>query len=175
MRTAFFLGVDLVAVANRSSAPISPVALKASAGASETLPLVSVDQPRNFLDTCKKNGWMMYAAASPGSSKRSNRNQYLSVAALENPLKQHPCVLILGGEGEGLRPDIQRKASFHVGIEGQRVGQGRVDSLNVSVAAGLLCEAFLRKTSEAEDVVVGTSKVLPRSDKSRGYISNILF
>ena len=52
---------------------------------------------------------------------------------------------MLGGEGEGLRPNLRKRADFVVGIEGQRLGTGGVDSLNVSVAAGVLCEAFLRK------------------------------
>ncbi len=51
---------------------------------------------------------------------------------------------MLGGEGEGLRWLLQKKADFTVAIEGKRAGQGGVDSLNVSVAAGTLCEAFLR-------------------------------
>ena len=55
---------------------------------------------------------------------------------------------MLGGEGEGLRQILQRKADYIVGVEGQRIGQGGVDSLNVSVAAGVLCEAFLRRPLE---------------------------
>lgn len=145
MRTAFFLGVDTVAISNRSSAPVSPVAIKASAGASETLPLVSVSQPGNFIDECKSNGWKIYAAAAPNPGKRSGVGNYFSSSDMGSPVRNHPCILILGGEGEGLRWNIQRKADFDVGIDGPRIGQGKVDSLNVSVAAGLLCEAFLRK------------------------------
>ena len=52
---------------------------------------------------------------------------------------------MLGGEGEGLRPNLRKRADFVVGVEGQRLGKGGVDSLNVSVAAGVLCDAFLRK------------------------------
>ena len=51
---------------------------------------------------------------------------------------------MLGGEGDGLNPVLQKKADFNIGIGGQRRGEGGVDSLNVSVASGLLCEAFLR-------------------------------
>lgn len=51
---------------------------------------------------------------------------------------------MLGGEGEGLRKILQKKADFTVGVEGYRMGHGGVDSLNVSVATGLLCEAFMR-------------------------------
>lgn len=147
LRTAFFLGVDTVAISNRSSAPVSPVAIKASAGASETLPLVSVSQPGNFIDQCKSNDWKIYAAAPPTPSKRTGLGNYFSTSNLGSPVRTHPCLLILGGEGEGPRWNIQRKADFDVGIDGPRLGQGKVDSLNVSVAAGLLCEAFLRKPS----------------------------
>ena len=145
LRSAFFLGVDTVAISNRSSAPVSPVAIKASAGASETLPLVSVSQPGGFIDQCKRNGWKIYAAVAPTPGKRSGLGNYFSTSDLGSPVRNHPCLLILGGEGEGLHWNIQTKADFDVGIEGPRNGHGKVDSLNVSVAAGLLCEAFLRK------------------------------
>lgn len=145
LRTAFFLGVDTVAISNRNSAPISPVAIKASAGASETLPLVSVGKPANFIDQCKGNGWKIYAAAAPTPGKRIGLGNYLSISGLGNPLRNQPCLLILGSEGEGVQWNIRRKADFDVGIDGPRIGRSNVDSLNVSVAAGLLCEAFLRK------------------------------
>ena len=145
LRSAFFLGVDTVAISIRNSAPISPVANKASAGASETLPLVSVSQPGTFIDQCKSNGWKIYAAAAPAPGKRTGLGNYLSSSNLGNPVRKHPCILILGGEGEGLHWNIRRKADFDVGIDGPRIGRSEVDSLNVSVAAGILCEAFLRK------------------------------
>lgn len=99
LRTAFFLGVDTVAISNRSSAPVSPVAIKASAGASETLPLVSVSQPGNFIDECKSNGWRIYAASAPTPGKRSGVGNYFSSSNMGCPVRNHPCILILGGEG----------------------------------------------------------------------------
>ena len=154
LRTAFFLGVDTVAVSNRNSAPVSPVAIKASAGASEALPLVSVSNPASFIDQCKSNGWKIFAATAPTAGKRTGLGNYLSVSDLEGHIRNQPCLLILGGEGEGLRWDIRKKADFDVGINGPRMGQSNVDSLNVSVAAGLLCEAFLRKPIKGERVDV---------------------
>jgi len=148
MRTAYFLGIDAVAISNRNSAPFTPVTLKASAGASESLPLMSISQPGNFIDECQDNGWKFYAAVAPGSTLSASapvRKPYFSTSTLGCPARDHPCVLILGGEGEGLRWNIQKKADYVIGIEGQRAGQGGVDSLNVSVAAGLLCEAFMRR------------------------------
>ena len=154
LRTAFFLGVDTVAVSNRNSAPVSPVAIKASAGASEALPLVSVGNPANFIDQCKSNGWKIFAATAPTAGKRTGLGNYLSLSDLGGYVRNQPCLLILGGEGEGLQWDIRKKADFDVGINGPRMGQNNVDSLNVSVAAGLLCEAFLRKPIKGERVDV---------------------
>lgn len=60
---------------------------------------------------------------------------------------------MLGSEGEGLRWNLQKKADATVNIEGgwrlhaDQGADGRVDSLNVSVAAGLLVEGFLRAPS----------------------------
>ena len=141
LRSAFFFGADAVAVSSHS-ASFSPVALKASAGAVESLPLLAVAKPSTFIDACKNNGWKTYAADVP--NKPFGRQKSVTTSSLGNPLQDHPCILVLGSEGEGLRWKIQEKVDFNVSIEGQRMGQGGVDSLNVSVAAGLLCEAFLR-------------------------------
>ena len=154
LRTAFFLGVDTVAISNRNSAPVSPVAIKASAGASEALPLVSVSKPANFIDRCKSNGWKIFAAAAPTPDKRTGLGNYLSISDLGGCIRNQPCLLILGGEGEGLQWNVRRKADFDVGINGPRIGQSNVDSLNVSVAAGLLCEAFLRKPIKGKRIDV---------------------
>lgn len=67
------------------------------------------------------------------------------------PTQDQPCVLILGGEGEGLRKVLQKKADFNVAVPGPRAGMGGVDSLNVSVAASILCEAFLRPPPDVGD------------------------
>lgn len=52
----------------------------------------------------------------------------------------------MGSEEKGLYPDVMRQADCVVSIEGSRAGQAGVESLNVSVAAALLCDAFLRGT-----------------------------
>ena len=145
MRTAFFLGVDVVAMTTRGSATVTPVALKASAGAAEVLPLVTVSKAANFVDNCKQKGWKIYAAVPRDPEKSAKFGKSISASELGCPTRDHPCLLILGGEGAGLHWDLRLKASVNVTIDGQRFGQGKVDSLNVSVAAGLLCEAFLRK------------------------------
>jgi len=58
-------------------------------------------------------------------------------------LHESPTILILGSEGDGVRPSLLRYADELVKIEGQRGEEGVVDSLNVSVAAALLMQQFL--------------------------------
>lgn len=81
------------------------------------------------------------------------RPAYYSTSTLRDPTQNYPCVLMLGAEGEGLRSLLLKKADFLVGVEGNRVGQNGVDSLNVSVAAGLLCDAFLRRSAQQNPVI----------------------
>ena len=165
LRSAFFLGVDAVAVSDRNSAPLSPIALKASAGASESLPLFSVRHPAAFVEESQKNGWKFYAAVAPSAPKKSSSSSssanprgvhHFSTSDVELQERDHPTVLMLGGEGEGLRWNLQKKADFTVSIGGPRKGEGGVDSLNVSVAAGLLCETFLRKPSSTYNILATT-------------------
>ena len=151
---------------------MSPVALKASAGASESLPLLTVNQPGQFLEKCQANGWKVYAAVMPNPGKQSRKGSYLTTSTLGSPVRDHPCIVILGGEGEGLRWNVQSKADYSIGIEGGRLGQGQVDSLNVSVDAGLLCEAFLRKLAvSAKSFVDGSGA----TDGDIGEVENRVF
>ncbi|KAL8684010.1 MAG: hypothetical protein Q9186_000040 [Xanthomendoza sp. 1 TL-2023] len=146
IRSSYFLGVDGILICSRNSAALTPVALKAAAGAAEMLPLYSVRQPASFIDECQDNGWKCYAAVSPSSSdsgSATGRPSY-STQNLGDPTQKHPCILILGNEGDGLRWNIQKKADYMVAIEARRSDLGDLDSLNVSVASALLCDAFLR-------------------------------
>ncbi|KAI9806766.1 MAG: hypothetical protein M1825_006223 [Sarcosagium campestre] len=153
LRSAYFLGVDAVAISDRQSAPLSAVAIKASAGAIEHLPILSLEHPGTFVDESRANGWAFYAAVAPPdhetpsasrlATSPTSRKKYISATSITGALKYQPCVLMLGSEGDGLRWDLRKKADHEIGIEGLRAGQGGVDSLNVSVAAALLCQAFL--------------------------------
>ncbi|CAK7564946.1 MAG: hypothetical protein SEPTF4163_002852 [Sporothrix epigloea] len=153
LRSASFLGVSAVAVSKHSSATLSSVALKASAGAAEAMALFSVETPATFLAQSRKAGWKVFTAvpppedAGPGISGMRNRTikHILDLDGVEynDPLKKDAIILVMGSEGEGLSRAIRREADAEVSIANQS-GSNVVDSLNVSVAAGLLCASFLR-------------------------------
>ncbi|RYO97714.1 hypothetical protein DL765_011091 [Monosporascus sp. GIB2] len=146
LRSAAFLGANAVAITKHSSATLTPVALKASAGASEVMTLLSVSSTVDFLTRSKESGWTVYAAV-PSTSSRSRGNSHLTLDRVESydPLATRPTVLVVGSEGEGLTKQVRREADFEVSIPGSSGLVSVVDSLNVSVATGILCSAFLKK------------------------------
>lgn len=150
LRTAGFLGVTGVAITKHSSASLTPVALKASAGASEVIPLYSVDSTLGFIECSKESGWMIYASVAAGP--RSRGNSHLTLERLESydPLSTQPTILVVGSEGEGLGKQVRRAADFEVSIPGAAGLLSTVDSLNVSVATGILCSSFLKKSQGFE-------------------------
>lgn len=150
LRSVSFLGATAVAITKRESASMTPVALKASAGASESLTLFSVDHLPKFLQDSRENGWLVYAAV-PRTSGSGNLQKHLDLHEIEeiDPLRKNPCILLLGSEGEGLPGQIKSKADFEVNIPNMSGGTV-IDSLNVSVAAGLLTSAFMKGQVKSE-------------------------
>ncbi|KAH8768085.1 hypothetical protein F5883DRAFT_418512 [Diaporthe sp. PMI_573] len=147
IRTASFMGVTAVAVSKKGSAPVTPVVLKASAGAAEAVTMLSVDSVEDFLGDSKKNGWKVFAACPPKSDSKR-----LSIDTIDlekhDPLLKDACILLVGSEGEGLPRALRRAADVEISIPNLS-GSDVVDSLNVSVATGLLCSAFLNGKAKA--------------------------
>ena len=134
LRVADGAGVDGVVLTERRAAPLSPVAVKASAGASEHLRIVRVVNLVRALEELKrKNLWVI------GLDERgtSDYDQFDFSG---------DCVLVLGREGAGLH-DLVRRTCDHM----LRIPMaGGVSSLNVSAAgAVVLYEAFRPRRNAA--------------------------
>jgi 21S rRNA (GM2251-2'-O)-methyltransferase len=141
IRTAAFLGVSAIAISSRNSASFTSIVLKASAGASENMTLFTVKTPAGFIVDSQAKGWKVFAAVAP---LKNPKPQTISISTddLGDPLAESPCLLMLGSEGEGLRWNLRSKADVELYIQG--CGQSyNVDSLNVSVATGILCNSFV--------------------------------
>lgn len=155
VRSAYFLGIDAIVFAGRNSAPLAPVAIKASAGAAENMTIFTVRDEVAFIKQSKANGWRFYAADAPGlGSTLLDPQAPADGSSGPNPshLSRAPSVIMMGSEASGLAPHIKSHADSIVSIPGARISStlgvnsdpARVDSLNVSVAAALLMEIFLR-------------------------------
>jgi len=132
LRVADGAGVDGVLLTERRAAPLSPVAIKASAGASEHLRIARVVNLVSSLKQLKeRNLWII------GLDERGSEDyDHFDFTG--------DCVLVLGREGEGLH-DLVRKTCDHL----LRIPMaGGVSSLNVSAAgAVVLYEAFRQRRS----------------------------
>ncbi|KAF7538449.1 hypothetical protein G7Z17_g12623 [Cylindrodendrum hubeiense] len=148
LRTASYLGIDAVGITTRGSSTLTPVVLKSAAGAVEEISLFTVDDPLTFIEESSKAGWKTFAAVAPPDRKliRKHGNKFISTDAIEarSPLNDDPCLLVLGNEGHGLSKELKMAADYELSVP--RFVQGScVDSLNVSVATGLLCHSFVKE------------------------------
>ncbi|MXV20989.1 23S rRNA (guanosine(2251)-2'-O)-methyltransferase RlmB [Deinococcus xianganensis] len=122
IRSAEVLGAHGVVVEERRSAPLSPVVAKTAAGATSYLPVAQTKNLPRLMDALKKDGVWVYGAA--GEAAQDVRKVDFSGKV----------ALVIGAEGEGMRRLVREKCDALVSIP----VRGRVQSLNASVAAGIL-------------------------------------
>ncbi|MGN6372987.1 MAG: TrmH family RNA methyltransferase, partial [Solirubrobacteraceae bacterium] len=111
-RTAECAGATGVVIAERRSAEITPAACKASAGAVEHLPVARVRNVADFLIQARETGCWSYGASMPEESHAdersggSDRRRPAPAELYTAPDYSGGVVLVLGSEGQGLRPRV---------------------------------------------------------------------
>jgi 23S rRNA (guanosine2251-2'-O)-methyltransferase len=128
-RSAEFAGATGVVVPERRAAAVTPAACKASAGAVEHLQVAHVRNLADWLADAKAAGFWIWGADAEAKS-----------LAWDVDLKG-PTVLVLGGEGKGLRPRVAKACDGLISLP----QHGQVESLNVSAAATALLFEALRQ------------------------------
>lgn len=132
VRSARFFDCPVVSCA-KNSAPPSPVASKASAGALEEIELYDARNLVNFLTNSKPHFKVVGAAIDAGPKRKR------SVATLRNFRLEQPTIVVLGNEGTGLRTNIIDVCDDLLKVQGRLApDESGVDSLNVAVTAALL-------------------------------------
>ena len=145
LRTAYYLGCSAILVTERNCAPLSPTCLKSSAGAAEYVPILTHITPPRLIEASQKHGWKFFAAVPPPKSGLGRKFLGLDDPDVKTALHKSPVVLVMGGEGEGIRDGVKKLCDKRVCIVGAEDVDRSVDSLNVSVAAGVLLKSFLTK------------------------------
>ena len=133
LRTADACGALAVIGPRDRAAQLTPAARKVAAGAAESTPFVSCTNLGRTLDLLKEAGLWVFGAEAQAPQD-----------VFEVDLAGGG-VLVLGGEGAGLRQSTRQRCDFLV-----RLPQlGAVESLNVSVAAGMLLYEAVRQRAAA--------------------------
>jgi 23S rRNA (guanosine2251-2'-O)-methyltransferase len=136
IRTAECAGVDALFVPERRAAGLTETVAKAAAGALEYLPIARAANVARLVEDFKERGiWTI------GTDADAN------IAYTDWDWTQ-PCALLFGGEGSGLRRLVRERCDALVRIP----LRGRITSLNVSVAAGIvLYEAVRQRTASSAE------------------------
>jgi len=129
VRTAHAAGANGVVIPERRAVGLTEIVAKAAAGALEHLPVVRVGNVNRALEQLKKLGFWSYGLDERGSVPYDQAD-FAS-----------PAVIVLGGEGEGLRHQVREHCDFIIRIP----TAGQISSLNVSVAAGVALFEWRRR------------------------------
>lgn len=130
-RSAEFAGAAGVVIPERRSAEVTAVACKASAGAVEHIDVARVRNVADWLGTAKEAGFWIWGADAGAADPPWGVDLSGST------------VLVLGGEGKGIRPRVASACDGLVALP----RAGRIESLNVSAAAAALLFEAARQRS----------------------------
>lgn len=128
LRSADQFGTDLVVLPERRSAQANETVTRISSGAAQYVPMAVVTNLSREVRLLKDAGFWIYGADMHGDSSYE----------VKFPKRT---AIVMGSEGNGIR-DLTRKLCDH--IVSIPMG-GHIDSLNVSVAAGILLYEFRRQ------------------------------
>ncbi len=128
VRTAVAAGVNMVVLTKDNSAHVTPGAIKASAGTIFRIPIVVTVNLARYIEKLKDKGVWIYGA--------DMRGKPLWKVKLERPLG-----IVFGNEGSGIRQLVKETCDELVSIPMKTP----IDSLNVSVSAGILIYEVLRR------------------------------
>ncbi|HEY9114505.1 MAG TPA: 23S rRNA (guanosine(2251)-2'-O)-methyltransferase RlmB [Bacteroidales bacterium] len=129
IRTAECTGVDAVVIPTKNAAQLNSDTIKSSAGAIFKVPICRSDNLKLTIDFLKNSGLKMVAATEKGE-------QSIFESEMAGPLG-----LIMGSEGEGISAEYLKKTDLQVSIP----LLGEIESLNVSVAAGVMMYEVVRQ------------------------------
>ena len=130
-RSAEVAGAAGVVIPERRSAAITPATCKASAGAVEHIELAHVRNLADWLAEAKEAGFWIWGAAADADQPPWQTDLTGST------------VLVLGGEGKGLRPRVAANCDGLIALP----QLGKIESLNVSAAATALLFEAVRQRS----------------------------
>lgn len=131
IRTAWLCGCHGLVIPKRGASGVTPVVMKASAGAAAVLPIARVANIGEAVRRLKQAGVFVYCADMAGQPAHT---QNLS----------GPIALVMGGEGKGVSPLIKKLCDGTLALPMARL-QTSVDSFNVSVAGGILMYEIYRQ------------------------------
>ena len=129
LRSVDASGAHGVVMQERRTAPVGAEAVKASAGAAEHVPICVLSNIKHAMDAMKEQGVLIVGAEAGGERTPWG-------ADLKGPV-----AVVIGSEGKGLRRTVRERCDMILSLP----MRGQVNSLNTSVAAGILLYEVVRQ------------------------------
>ncbi|KAB8029078.1 23S rRNA (guanosine(2251)-2'-O)-methyltransferase RlmB [Fluviispira multicolorata] len=130
IRSAAFFGLKFVVYGTDRQADITSLVLKTSAGGAFSISLIpTVNINRALVQLKEAGAWIAGTALTENAT------------SLTDLPKDRTWVAVMGNEGKGLRNEVIKNCDYVVKIPG---GLGTVDSLNVSVATGVIINSLIK-------------------------------
>lgn len=129
IRSAEVFKVDLIIIPERNSVRINETVVKTSTGAIEYVNITKVTNLSDTIERLKKLNYWVYGAAGEANLSYNEENYPDKV------------VLVLGNEGSGIRKKVREHCDKLIKIP----MFGKINSLNVSVASGILLSRIVNK------------------------------
>lgn len=129
LRAAAAFGVDGVVIPKDRAASVTGTVVRASSGQAYRVPIAQVTNVARTLDTLRSHGYWSVGTFMDGDQ-----------AAWDVDFKMKTA-LVMGGEGKGIRPLVEKGCDFRVRIPMQK----QVESLNVAVATSIMLYEIQRQ------------------------------
>ncbi len=134
-RSAECAGVDAIIIPSRGAAQVGADAIKTSAGALHAIPICRESNLKDTIDFLKASGLRIASCTEKGSTPHHKTE-------LSGPL-----AIVMGSEEDGISSEYLKRSDVRVQIP----MRGKISSLNVSVATGIILFEVLRQRELSED------------------------
>lgn len=134
-RSAECAGVDAIIIPSRGAAQVGADAIKTSAGALHAIPICRESNLKHTIDFLKASGLRIASCTEKGSTPHHKTE-------LSGPL-----AIVMGSEEDGISSEYLKRSDVRVQIP----MRGKISSLNVSVATGIILFEVLRQRELSED------------------------
>ncbi|MBI5632370.1 MAG: 23S rRNA (guanosine(2251)-2'-O)-methyltransferase RlmB [Nitrospirae bacterium] len=137
LRVADAGGVHGVVIQSHRSASLTPEAVKASAGASEHVAISMVQNIKHAISAMKESGFTIVGAEAEGDNTVWDMDFTGAIA------------LVVGSEAEGMRRTVKEHCDYMVKLP----MHGKVNSLNASVATGIIIFEIMRQRMQKNKIL----------------------
>lgn len=137
-RTCECAGVDAIVIPERGSVSVGGDAIKTSAGALHYIPVCREKTVKSAVRFLKDNGYKIVAASEKADINYTQSDYTVPVA------------IVMGAEDVGISPEVLKLCDTFVSIP----QMGRIGSLNVSVAAGVIMYEVVRQRLNADMEII---------------------